>query len=614
MDDYQRNYVWGKLECDNFFKSIKMTVYKRKKCSDDTKKYIHYLGELKFVQVDSSTRGNKYSVVDGQQRLTTAILLLIALRDTFPEKRFVDDINRCLVCGTDPKIDPPRFKLKEVFSDNSTLERLIRGRKQRNLAVSHVLEIYQYFCSILKNEFNKYDLLLDQSDISVEDLFYEGLKQLKMTYILLEPDVNPGENPQWTFENSNSMGKPLRLGDLVCNLLISGSETVNERRLCYADEWLPMARSLGDDLDIFVRDYIQIKTNKKMPAAEPSNTSILFHIFKTQFGFMWDADQDTCKRIISEMADYSVPYLVVTKGELDQGYDKNDKTMMTVMRILNDIRPFGLLRLSAFLTKIVNMYMNDEIEGYRILGILEAIKTYKLRCALNHNSKNESQRLQFRLLEMIPSFLVSDNTEALALEILFTFSTFRQYPNDETINNNLIEEDFYHKTNSRHILIMIEEALSKNRPDADDSTLQIEHIMPQKLTDEWVANLKEWEKTPISTHQKLVHTLGNLTLIRHNQELGQKTFSEKQKLFDETAGLAMARKGIKNCRKWGADEIAARTKELAKVFLEQVAPLPKKLQERPAPAVTSKAKPSPAVTQMFLDIFKNEVTDDDTED
>lgn len=603
MDDYQRNYVWGRLECDNFYRCIKMTAHKRNNCSDPDKKYIHYLGELKFVQVDSSAKGNRYSVVDGQQRLTTGVLFLIALRDTFPEKKFVDDINRCLVCGTDPKIDTLRFKLKEVFSDNSVLERLIRGRKLRSLTVSHVMENYHYFCSILKSEFSKDDLLFNQTNITVDDLFYEGIKQMKLTHILLEPDVNPGENPQWTFENSNSMGKPLSFSDLVCNLLISGRETVNERKLCYADEWLPMARSMGEDMDAFVRDFMQIKGNKKMPSAEAKNTSALFHEFKTMFGFTWDANEDTCKRIIADMVEYSIPYLSVVKGEYNQEYNKNDKAMAMIIKLLEDIRPFGLSRMTTFLTKSLYLYLNEDMGDQQLIGILRAIKTYKLRCTLVRSNRSETQHLQFKLLELLPTLQKSNDTEILTLETLFTGSSFVQYPNNETIYRTIETDNFYKKANVKHLLIMLEETLSKNRLDYNDPALQIEHIMPQTLTDEWISSLKKEGKNPMKIHQNYVHTLGNLTLIRHNQELGQKSFAEKQKLFDESAGLAIARKGTKNCQSWGECEIIARTKELAKVFLEQMAPLPQKLQTPPSQTVTSKTRPDDTSKQMLLDLF-----------
>ena len=75
---------------------------------------------------------------------------------------------------------------------------------------------------------------------------------------------------------------------------------------------------------------------------------------------------------------------------------------------------------------------------------------------------------------------------------------------------------------------LIEESITKSRPDKDDEKLQIEHIMPRKLNESWKKELGEDYE---NIHQSLLNTIGNLTLIRHNQELGNKSFSEKKRFM-----------------------------------------------------------------------------------
>ena len=62
--------------------------------------------------------------------------------------------------------------------------------------------------------------------------------------------------------------------------------------------------------------------------------------------------------------------------------------------------------------------------------------------------------------------------------------------------------------------------------DWQDEKLQIEHIMPQTLNYDWQEELGDDYE---SVHQELINTIGNLTLIRHNQELGNKPFSYKKR-------------------------------------------------------------------------------------
>ena len=90
--------------------------------------------------------------------------------------------------------------------------------------------------------------------------------------------------------------------------------------------------------------------------------------------------------------------------------------------------------------------------------------------------------------------------------------------------------NFYGLKLCKFVLSLIEESITKSRPDKDDEKLQIEHIMPRKLNESWVKELGEDYE---DIHQSLLNTIGNLTLIRHNQELGNKSFSEKKNIYEK---------------------------------------------------------------------------------
>ena len=120
-------------------------------------------------------------------------------------------------------------------------------------------------------------------------------------------------------------------------------------------------------------------------------------------------------------------------------------------------------------------------------------------------------------------------------------------------------------------LSLIEEKITKSRPDQTDKKLQIEHIMPQTLNDDWKKALGSDYET---IHQEYVHTIGNLTLIRHNQELGNKSFSDKKDVYENSAGLQIAKTGITNKDHWSKDTIRARAKWIIGFLLKDVLPIP----------------------------------------
>lgn len=112
--------------------------------------------------------------------------------------------------------------------------------------------------------------------------------------------------------------------------------------------------------------------------------------------------------------------------------------------------------------------------------------------------------------------------------------------------------------------------------DQSDEKLQVEHIMPRTLNGDWQAELGENYEM---IHQELVNTIGNLTLIRHNQELGNKKFADKKRIYEENAGLQIAKTEITNHDKWTADAIKERTRWITTILLKDVLPIPDKMRK-----------------------------------
>ena len=108
----------------------------------------------------------------------------------------------------------------------------------------------------------------------------------------------------------------------------------------------------------------------------------------------------------------------------------------------------------------------------------------------------------------------------------------------------------------KYMLTRLEHGGQKERFDLDD--LQIEHIMPQTLTDKWREDLGEgWSEI----HDKYVHTIGNLTLTADNSLMSNAPFSEKQKTY-QNSRLNLTR-NLADYKVWREGEIKERTARLA---------------------------------------------------
>ena len=156
-------------------------------------------------------------------------------------------------------------------------------------------------------------------------------------------------------------------------------------------------------------------------------------------------------------------------------------------------------------------------------------------------------------------------------EILSKQESNLRLPNDIDVSRTVETMNFYNFGYCKLFLSLIEERITRSRPDMEDEHLQIEHIMPQTLNNEWETKLgSDYE----SIHQEMVHNIGNLTLIRHNKELGNKPFDEKKEIYENLAGLQIAKTMITDKGKWNKDSIKRRAAWMIRFIIEEVLPIP----------------------------------------
>ena len=79
IPDYQRGYAWGNLQINDFWSDL----------NNLDKDRIHYTG---MITVEN--KEEYYHVIDGQQRLTTIMILLKVVLDQFDDEDWIDDSTR----------------------------------------------------------------------------------------------------------------------------------------------------------------------------------------------------------------------------------------------------------------------------------------------------------------------------------------------------------------------------------------------------------------------------------------------------------------------------------------------------------------------------------------
>ena len=543
---YQRNYEWTDEQCSVFLEDV-IKTYEANNAGKNTE---HFFGSITYFQTDSVFgQPNKLVLIDGQQRITTTMLFLVALRDLLGSDKLGDFINnKYLRNGNVPGASEYTVKLKQVETDWEAYKKIILSvtlsDKEKDSAV---YRNYRYFYNKLSDcKGAGYDL---------RALVEKGLDKFSVITIELQPDKNAWENPQEIFESMNSLGKPLTLADLVRNYLLLGLDADVQNDL-YGKYWLHIERTIPGQVSNFIRDYMQAREKRSFLKATENNYKELYRLFKKIF---CDTPAD---ELLKDLAEDSTIYSYLLAG----GSCGNKK----IDRRLQDLRTINVTTAYSFLLVLLKSWKCGDFTDTDLVDILDAFKVYCLRRRLIALTAAENKNFPL-LAAHIPDLVNAPDKKQKMFEILSKQESNLRLPNDIELARYLETMNFYNFSYCRFFLSLIEEKLTKVCPDQTDSTLQIEHIMPQKLNAEWRQALGDDYE---NIHQELLNTIGNLTLIHHNQELGNKSFAEKKQVYENNTNLQIAKTQIINHNDWNAQTIRERTKWIIGYLLSDVLPIP----------------------------------------
>ena len=547
---YQRNYEWTEEQCKVFLDDVVKTYESNNKGI----KAEHFFGSITFFQTEAAFgQPNKLVLIDGQQRVTTTMLFLVALRDILQDSNIVGYIDKKYLRNENVADDTEyKIKLKQVETDWETYKNIILGdeltEKEKNSAV---YRNYKYFTSKF--------LELQTSGYDLGALIGNGLDKFSVITIQLQPDKNPWENPQEIFESMNSLGKPLSLADLVRNYLLLGLDADTQSFL-YNQYWLHIEKVIPGKVSMFIRDYMQAYMIKPYLKATENNYKDLYRIFKSIFA------NSNAKELLKDLSESATIYSYIVVGE-SCGNKEIDSE-------ISDLNRLNVTTAYSFLMTLIKEWKKGGFVDSDIVEILSAFRIYCMRRRLIALAAAENKNFPLLTGKISELKQAADKRETM-FKILSNQESNLRLPNDIEVSRYMETMNFYNFRHCKFYLSLIEEDITKSRPDLSDENLQVEHIMPHTLNDEWRTALGE---DCDAMHQELVNTIGNLTLIRHNQELGQKLFDEKKKLYEEKAGLQIAKTEIINKAVWNEESIKNRTRWITNYLLDNVLTIPENMR------------------------------------
>jgi alkylated DNA nucleotide flippase Atl1 len=536
---YQRQYSWKEEELGQLWDDVLeqydlLTPDEGGRIDEDVP--AHFLGSMVLAPARNIHADGvaAFTIIDGQQRLTTLLIAICAIRDVAAEadptamEKFNELylINKFAEDGSYYRLVPTQVDREAFFTCIDPVRRA-RG----NDIVSRAYSFFRAKLALPGPDGQPLDIQ------RLETVLRERLQFVAIT-------CGQHDNVHRIFESLNDRGVGLTQADLLRNYIFMLLPTKGER--VYGDVWTPMQEHLTPaELETLVFVDLVIRGNSTVKRPD---------IYRAQQDRLRPKENDEAavEAEVLELARRARLFkrILDPTGEEDDGLRKGLLRLKTwaagttfpILLHLFDLRDRGECTEDEMAQAI------DYVEGFLVRRMISGVPTNNLN----------------RILNALPSSL--DRNLPVAEAIRQDLSGPRKFwPSDRTLREAIRSKPFYFQGRGQQKMVVfrrLEESYGHEEPvDWEAASLTIEHVMPQSLSDEWREALEAENEDPDVVHEELLHTMGNLTVTAYNGELSNHPFERKKQIL-KGSNLEL-NKYISPRESWGRTEILRRAEELA---------------------------------------------------
>lgn len=530
---FQRDYSWTEEEWDDLWQDLLGIL-------PTDGEPAHYMGYLVLQTSDNKL----FDIIDGQQRLTTLSLLILAILKNIQtliqkgveaenNQRRLEQLRNSYIGFLDPVTLVARSKLTLNRNNDAyyqdylvPLERI----PKRNLKASeHLLrKAFEWFETAVSKQYPQ------QTGIELAQLIDTFADKLFFTVIIVNNELNAFK----VFETLNARGVRLSATDLLKNYLFSivHKETSHETEILNLEaRWERIVENLGGEK---FPDFLRVHWNSRHRFVRQAN------LFKTIRNNI--SNRSKTFNLLRQLEEDADVYAALGSPE-DSLWAPDQREYIGLLKLFNVRQPYMLL-----------LAAKRQLEESEFTKILRGCCIITFR----HNtigglSTGEQERFYNSVAKKI-----SDGELTTSTAILSDLRPL--YVSDEQFQQSFAEKQI-RTTNTRnkqlvrYILFKIEQHLTKQEYDQGSDQYSLEHVLPEQPSDEW--------QTAVNDDQarEFLYRLGNMTLLNRktNRDLGNAPFAQKAAIYRESSFL-ITRKIAEDNAQWDVERIANRQRWLAK--------------------------------------------------
>ena len=532
---YQRNYSWQNKHCAQLLNDLKGLIKK-----PDVP---HFFGSI----VSSHMQGGKredFLIIDGQQRLTTISILLIAIVDLLKHKKVIPKDDRLIEKITKKHLvdeyqeDQRKIRLKPIKDDCKAFDALF-GDESDFVDGSNVTSNFRYFRDRILNE-----------NIDIDDL-YDAISRLQTIDIFLEKD----DDPQLIFESLNSTGLELEEGDKIRNFILMGLSSELQEKY-YEAFWNKIEKNTHFKVSDFFKDYLTLKLNR---------TVVIKDIYFTFKDYV-KKNNDDIEALLQDLLEYSKLYAII----LNPMQYQNSFTAVLVR-----LSQLEFTVIFPVVLAILKRWNEKNLTDQEVTELLRVTEIFLFRRLIVGLATNALSKIFATLDKDVTKKAQSSQLASYAeiyKYVLLNKEESSRFPNDEEFEQALFSRNIYAMSskNKAYLFSFLENEESKEQINVieriKDGTYTIEHIMPQTLSPVWQKELGEKSQ---QIHEQWLHTLPNLTLTGYNSKYSNRPFKDKLDVENgfKDSNLRL-NQYVRECLKWTEEELVERQSRLSKKSLK----------------------------------------------